>query len=225
MSRRLKLVLWLFGVLVAVAVLLVVTVGVTLRSYSMPSPSMGPTIPAGARFVVAKPPYWFGGSPERGDIVVFKDPGGWLSQDSGSGLLTKRVIGIPGDTIHCCNADGRIEINGRAIDEGSFLHPDAAAKCNAEMFGGPLKKGTALAGPCDWTAGPVPAGSLFVMGDNRTDSADSRTHLCPHGARACPTSGWVREDDVVGKVEALRPSFFHLVRLRRPSAYDDVPSP
>ncbi len=161
------------------------------QAFYVPSRSMEPGLIKNDRILVEKPSYWFGGSPQRGDVVVFADPGGWLPEadDAGpsnplgkalvkiglypaGGHLVKRVIGVAGDTIHCCDKQGRLLVNGHPLDESSYLTP-----------------GLRCAGPevdhCvhHWTSGPVPAGTVFVMGDNRDDSADSAYHLC-HPARA-----------------------------------------
>ena len=81
------------------------------------------------------------------------------------GHLVKRVIGVAGDTIECCDDQGRLIVNGKPLDEGAYVKR-SDAKCN-----GPMSTG----GKCDeeWTVGPIPEGHIFVMGDNRSRSADS----------------------------------------------------
>ena len=83
------------------------------------------------------------------------------------GHLVKRVIGVAGDTIECCDDQGRLMVNGQPIDEDDFIEPqkDPPKSCDGPMPSGQMD--------CNWTAGPVPAGTVFVMGDNRNDSADS----------------------------------------------------
>jgi signal peptidase I len=181
--RQHALPLWLETVLLLVGavVLAIVIKSFFVQAFYVPSRSMEPGLVENDRILVEKPSYWRGGSPQRGDVVVFADPGGWLpgaddagpSNPLGKGLvkiglypagghLVKRVIGVAGDTVHCCDKQGRLSVNGHALDESSYLKP--GPKC---------------AGPevnlChqDWTVGRVPAGRLFVMGDNRADSADS----------------------------------------------------
>ena len=97
------------------------------QAFYVPSKSMEPGLIKNDRILVEKPSYWFGGSPQRGDVVVFADPGGWLPEadDAGpsslvgkalvkiglypaGGHLVKRVIGVAGDTIHCCNKQGQL---------------------------------------------------------------------------------------------------------------------
>ncbi|MFY0409274.1 signal peptidase I [Solicola sp. PLA-1-18] len=185
-------------IVIVVATALVLSVVVKtffVESFYVPSASMEPTLRGDDvtqdRFLVQKWSYWTG-EPKRGDIVVFKDPGGWLAESgvaqnpgpvqralSVVGLypagdhLVKRVVGVGGDTIRCCNAQGRLLVNGTAVEEPYVMKPDATGDQRFETT--------------------VPKGSLWVMGDNRGDSADSRFHTDD------PGRGFVPVDDVVGK--------------------------
>ena len=134
---------------------------------------------------------------ERGEVVVFRDPGGWLPEpapaeggvrgllrtaltfvgiipsDSGQDLV-KRVMGVAGDRVVCCDVQGRLSVNGVVLDE------------------------TYIKGSTDQVSFDivVPEGSIFVMGDNRGDSRDSRFHLDTN-------SGAVPVESVVGRAQWL----------------------
>ena len=167
-----------------------------IRSFFIPSGSMLDTLQINDRIIVNVL------APEvvelqHGDVVVFKDPGGWLgvasavekepleqlgdfvlgtfgitAPDSAEHLV-KRVIGLPGDVITCCDADGKLLLNGLPLDE-----PYLRAGSN----------------PSDIEFSvTVPAGQLWVMGDNRGNSTDSRYH------QDLPTGGFVPIDVVVGR--------------------------
>ena len=204
-----------------------------VQSFYIPSESMEPGLIVNDRILVQKPSYW-AGEPQRGDVIVFDDPGDWLSglqnpQPASlltrglskiglyptGGHLVKRVIGVEGDVIVCCDEFGLLTINGVAIDESDYLTVNQRKKpCNGPMIPS-----------CDWTSGTVPDGHLFVMGDNRANSADSSVHICRREADKCPdpTVGFVPVDLVVGKVFALawppgRASF-----VGRADAFADVP--
>jgi signal peptidase I len=155
---------------------------------TMPAESMEPTIRAGSVVTVTKVTQDF--KPQRGDIVLFKDPGGWLAIDDGKGMLIKRVIGVPGDTVTCCDKSGRIVVNDEPVDEPYIAERKTCA-------------GAGVGFGCNWEVGPVPAGSMFVLGDNRGASADSRAHMCQEGAENCTKSPWVDVDLVTGTVDGL----------------------
>jgi signal peptidase I len=136
------------------------------------------------------------------------------------GHLVKRVIGVAGDTISI-DDQGRITVNGKALDESSYAKP-APHAC------GSTKPGTCY-GPmpqeAHWTAGPVPKGYLFVMGDNRNDSADSSYHLCTKRETDCSDSPWVPVSDVVGKVSALVWPLSRAKVEHRPADFAGIPKP
>lgn len=185
-------------ILIAVLVSFLVKTFV-IRSFYIPSQSMEDTLMVDDRIFVDELTPRFGGY-DRGDIVVFRDPGGWLPPSaqpprppfieaidnvlSFVGLtapdsddhLVKRIIGMPGDHVVCCNALGQIEINDVAIDDTSFTKlPDGSP---------------ASADPFDIT---VPADSLWVLGDNRNRSKDSRYNTDQ------PGRGFVPLENVVGR--------------------------
>ena len=201
-------------ILLVIAVLLAVVLkAFFVQAFYIPSESMEPGLVKNDRILVQKVSYWGGGSPERGDVVVFEDPGGWLGPDDVSGPdnpvtkvlekvglypsgghLVKRVIGVAGDTVVCCDDQGRITVNGTAIDEAAYARPGDIDQNDCY---GPMT------GNCSWSTGPVPAGHVFVMGDNRAHSADSTVHMCIEGETECTKNPYVDTNLIVGKVFAL----------------------
>ena len=144
--------------------------------YEIPSRSMMDTTVPGDRVVTSKlTPKIF--DLQRGDVVVFKDPNNWLNEEQssapGGGYLIKRLIGLPGDVVECKGAGQPVTINGVAINETSYIRPGV----DPSAF------------PFSVT---VTEGRVFVMGDNRANSADSRYHQ-DDGDR-----GLVPISDVVG---------------------------
>ncbi len=187
-----------------------------LQAFYIPSGSMDDTLVFNDRILVQKISYWGGGSPERGDVVVFADPGGWLDGATPEadnmvsqgleliglfptgGHLVKRVIGVGGDTVACCDKRGRVTVNGTALQERSYL----AAGQRPSLITFKQK---------------VPDGYLWVMGDNRPQSADSRVHL------GDPGGGFVPEEAVVGKVFSVIWPWGHAKLLSKPTTFDEVP--
>lgn len=207
--RRLSLWQEVLVLLAAALVLSFIVKTFLVQAFYIPSGSMEPGLEVNDRILVQKVSYW-GGEPQRGDIVVFEDPGGWLSagEEAGptsplakalgkvglypsGGHLVKRVIGVAGDVIQCCDEQGRLLVNGQPIEADFTL--------NADSCDGPM--------PADcvgsWRTDPVPDGSLFVMGDHRDASADSSDHMCRKTETDCvPGHEFVPVDAVVGKVFA-----------------------
>lgn len=232
-ATKRRLPLWLeTTVLLALAVVLAIVVKTFfVQAFYIPSGSMKPGLRVNDRIMVQKVSYW-GGGPHRGDIVVFEDPGDWLEGEPTGptnnltkllakiglfptgGHLVKRVIGLGGDTVHCCDDQGRLEVNGVAIDEDDFIAPQ-------DDCDGPMPSGCSD----DWTV-TVPEGDLFVMGDNRSASADSSAKLCSPGQKRCdPSDAFVPEDLVVGKVFALVWPLGHFRFIGTPDVFDDIPDP
>ncbi|MEU7132635.1 signal peptidase I [Streptomyces sp. NPDC046261] len=129
------------------------------RPFTVPTDSMAPTIGRGDRILAQRIQ---GGEVRRGDIVVFED------RVWGNSPMIKRVVGIGGDTIECCDRQGRLTINGQAVDE-------------------PYLRGPGPASPSGFSA-TVPPDRLFLLGDHRTASVDSRTHMTDGGQGTVPRS-------------------------------------
>ena len=183
--------------IIVVAALLVsfVVKAYLVRSFWIPSASMENTLLIGDRVLVNELVPDVVGL-HRGDVVVFRDPGGWLGP-VGDGDLIKRVIGLPGDTVSCCDTQGRLSVNGHAVDEPYVVREAGSDRVSAEDF-----------------SVTVPAGRIWVMGDNRYDSADSRVH------------GAVPESDVVGRAfVTLWPLSRWGVLSRYADVWDAVPDP
>jgi signal peptidase I len=147
-------------IVMAVLLCTVVLRTYVVQSFSIPSLSMYPTLQVGDRIIVDKLSYHLH-AVHRGDIVVFARP---PLEDQEYADLVKRVIGLPGETIS--SRGGHIYINGKRLDE-PWLPP------GTDSYSGPLPGD---AHPQFNLPGPVkiPAGEYYVMGDNRTDSEDSR---------------------------------------------------
>jgi signal peptidase I len=235
-GKRRQLPLWqetilLLGIALVLAILIK---AFFLQAFYIPSESMEPGLVENDRILVQKVSYWGGGEPQRGDVVVFKDPGGWLSNaesqgpDGGlagmlekvglypsGGHLVKRVIGVGGDTVKCCDKQGRILVNGVPLDEEDYVQAEDGVQCRGPMNG------------CSWTAGPIPDGHVFVMGDNRAHSADSTVHMCrPQAETDCvPGEEFVPVDLVVGKVFVLLWPRDHFRWVERPDTFEDLPDP
>lgn len=221
-------------VLLGIALVLAIVIKALLvQAFYIPSESMEPGLVKNDRILVQKVSYWFGGGPERGDVIVFEDPGGWLDAEESAGPsgtvatalskvglypsgghLVKRVIGVEGDVISCCDDQGRILVNGEPLDENKY-----ARLGGADCYG-PMPAGSSH---CSWEVGPVPEGHVFVMGDNRNNSADSTVHMCLKTDRDCTKNPYVDVSDVVGKVFVLLWPADHFTFLHRPDTFADVP--
>jgi signal peptidase I len=189
-----------FPILVVVALLLAVVIKTyAIQAFFIPSGSMENTLEIGDRVLVNKLVYDVRGI-HRGDIVVFNGDGSWdpgtaprntnfvvkfgqgFASMFGFGhpgdILIKRVIGLPGDKVACCDAQGKVTVNGVPLTEQSYLYPgDAPSEIRFNIV--------------------VPPGRLWVMGDHRLISDDSRDHL------GQPGGGTIPENAVIGRAFVL----------------------
>ncbi|MDH6114795.1 signal peptidase I [Kitasatospora sp. MAP12-15] len=189
-------------ILVVIALVLALLIKTFLvQAFSIPSDSMQNTLQQGDRVLVDKLTPWFGSTPARGDVVVFHDPGGWLNSSdmppqSSNGVvrdlqsalstvglmpsanekdLIKRVIAVGGDTVQC-TAGEPVKVNGVALNE-PYIYP-GATPCDNDPVG----------------TVTVPKGKLWVMGDHRDDSWDSR-----HQRIVGNEGGFVPVGNVIGR--------------------------
>jgi signal peptidase I len=184
------------GIVITALVISVLIKTFLVQAFYIPSGSMENTLLVNDRVLVNK----LADKPDeihRGDVIVFRDPGGWLggggtsthgslvnairdalvfvglAPAAGEEDLIKRVIGVGGDKVVCCDDDGRITVNGKPLDE-PYLYP--GDEPSGEEF-----------------SVTVPKGELWVMGDHRSVSEDSRAH------QQQPGKGFVPVDDVIGR--------------------------
>ncbi len=213
--------LWLFVREIIIIILVALIASALLRAFVVqaffvPSGSMLPEIQLNDRILVSRI-----GDIERGEVVVFEDPGGWIPPGeqapppgpvhqglewigvlpaSGHEHLVKRVIGLPGDHVVCCSK-GKVVINGVGVDESAFIKPGGRAADNVKF---------------DVV---VPADHIFVLGDNRYMSGDSSRHIqCGQ-----PEVGFIPFDLVTGRAFAVVWPARDLHILHVPDAYQVVP--
>lgn len=197
--------------------------GFVYQVFEVPSGSMELTLAIGDKIAVQK----FGGY-ERGDVIVLEDAHGWLTgdsveeappdptllrqglelvglaPDSGEGHLVKRVIGLPGDRVTCCDASGRVEVNGYPLDESyTYAEDPAAGQIEFEVV--------------------VPEDRVFVLGDHRNASGDSRCHL--NGGDPRGDGAFIPRNRVTGKVVLIVLPTSRFQRLERPQTFAAVPAP
>ncbi|MFF4762162.1 signal peptidase I [Streptomyces sp. NPDC001292] len=185
-------------ILIGIALVLALLIKTFLvQAFSIPSDSMQNTLQRGDRVLVDKLTPWFGSEPERGEVVVFHDPDDWLAGEPAArpnalqtvlswiGLmpsaeekdLIKRVIGVGGDTVECKNT-GPLLVNGQPLDE-PYVYP-GNTPCSVDDQGGQFTV-------------HVPEGYIWVMGDHRQNSRDSRYN------QSDKNHGMVPVKDVVGR--------------------------
>ena len=219
-KQRARIPAWLEFPLLIVGAFLVAFIVKTflVQVFYIPSGSMEDTLQVGDRVLVNKVVYHLR-PVERGDVIVFDGTGSFISGDivepertpvESLGRLVgeivglapprdtdfiKRVIGVGGDRVVCCDADGRITVNGVALDERPYLYRNnPPSKQSFDVL--------------------VPEGTLWVMGDHRSASADSRAHM------GDPGGGFVPVDKVIGRAFAVVWPFGNAQILEIPATFE-----
>ncbi|MCF1646933.1 MULTISPECIES: signal peptidase I [Streptomyces] len=207
-------------ILIGIALVLALLIKTFLvQAFSIPSDSMQNTLQQGDRVLVDKLTPWFGSEPERGEVIVFHDPDNWLAGEpttdpnalqtflSWIGLmpsaeekdLIKRVIGVGGDTIECKNT-GPLTVNGKALNEQDYVYA-GNTPCSVDDQGGQFKV-------------KVPEGYVWVMGDHRQNSRDSRYN------QSDKNHGMVPVKDVVGRAVVVAWPVNRWATLPVPDTFD-----
>lgn len=201
---------WRFAIYaVAFACVAVIAVRALLMDvFYIPSGSMEPLLKEDDRVLVSRTDY-VSGEAMRGDVVVFDGRGSFAPLDDGGlpevlagvahffGLgvsettYVKRVIGTGGDTVACCDSSGRLSVNGNASEEPFVFPMDAASETDFEVV--------------------VPEGKLWLMGDHRSESFDSR------GLLGAPGGGLISEERVVGRATHVLWPFERFTVIPRPA--------
>ncbi|SBT37692.1 signal peptidase I [Micromonospora narathiwatensis] len=190
----------LLGVAILVAVLVRAFV---LQTFFIPSPSMENTLKIDDRVLVNKLVYDFR-SPHRGEVIVFKAPTAWSGNPKGEDFI-KRVIGVGGDHVVCCDRTGpqeRLVINGKPIDEPFIFPGNKPADQDFDIT--------------------VPQGRLWVMGDHREASGDSLEHWQQSGEDI--NEATIPEDQVVGRAFTIFWPPSRATWLTVPKQFDGIPN-
>lgn len=221
-KHRRRLTVW--GWVAEIALILVLALGISailrhfvMQVYSIPTPSMTSTLRVGDRILVNRIP-GVGKQVDRGDVVVFEDQQSWMSESEnfkpsalrsvgeflglvpadGKQVMVKRVIGVGGDAVSCCTPEGLLQVNGQAIDEPYLDEGITHARRDFEV--------------------KVPEGKLWVMGDNRLNSADSLYHLAEG-------TEFIDMDAIIGKAQWVIWPFNHWSTIPDRQAFADVSDP
>ncbi|MEU4624904.1 signal peptidase I [Actinoplanes sp. NPDC023801] len=182
---------------ILIVVAAVVALGVRtflVQTFYIPSQSMEQTLLRDDKVLVNKTAYRFGQEPARGQIVVFTPPSSW-GAEPGQHYI-KRIIGVAGDRVVCCDKDGTVTVNGRALAEDYLFPGDVPSELPFEVT--------------------VPAGNVFLLGDHRSESGDSRMHLAAD-------DGMVRVDRLIGRAFATYWPPSRMRTLEVPATFSDVP--
>ncbi len=215
------------GTVIIVGALIISTLLRTFvaQMFLIPSGSMENTLQVNDRVLVSK----FGGF-QRGDVVVFEDPGNWLAPapvsenplrsglefigvlpNSATEHLIKRVIGMPGDHVEFSGEDARVLVNGSPLEEGAYIFSEGGVQVAPASV------------PFEVV---VPEGHIFVMGDHRNQSADSRCRLTNTGAGEPPgMAAFVPEDKVVGAAVAIVSPLERISTFTVPETFSTVAEP
>ena len=172
-----------------------------VQTFWVPSESMVPTLQKHDRVIVNKLVYHFN-SPDRGEVIVFNSPTSWRNDPSET-VFVKRLIGLPGDHVVCCDATGHITVNGHAITEGYLNFAESPRAADPYQFNI-----------------TVPAGRVWVMGDNRYASGDSAFNW---NATANIQQSTIAEGAIIGRAFVLFWPFGHFKWLGIPSGFAHVP--
>jgi signal peptidase I len=189
--------LWVeLPILVVVAVVVAIVVRTfVVQTFYIPSGSMERTLLKNDKVLVNKVLYRMR-DPRRGEVVVFQPPPSWHVQ-KGQDDYIKRIVGIGGDHVVCCDAQDRITVNDTPLDEDYLFPGDLPSRQRFDVT--------------------VPAGRVFVLGDHRSDSGDSRFHLLSD-------SGTVPIDRVVGEAFVLFWPFDRARTFSPPDTFAHIPA-